>query len=591
MSAGTAWLPVKPDMRGFGSDLDRGVQTAGASAGGKFSDGFKSKLKVGAAIGAAFATAAVGNFLKGAITEASNLGESINAVNVTFGKSAEGILALGRNAADSLGLSRSQFNGLAVQFSAFAGTIAGKGGDVVGVMKDLTTRGADFASVMNIEVNDAMALFQSGLAGETEPLRKFGIDLSAAAVEAHAYKTGIAEAGAELTENQKVQSRYSLLMKQTSKTQGDFANTSDSLANSQRRLKANFADLQAEAGSKLLPMLEKLSGWALNDGLPALENFGSFIKDHKSELIALGFVVGGLTLLTAAHGVALNVAAAGGMAKYLASTRLISGSLKVWAAAQWLLNAAMTANPIGLVIGLLVAIGAALVIAYKKSDTFRAVVDKAWKVVGDGARWLWEKAIKPVVGFILKGLASLMDMWAGMLRALGKVPGFGWATRAAEKMENASRKVRALGEDVDRLDGKKAKITVDVYVPPLTAGERNTLNAIKQGNFIGGSGPNAPKQDPIQFKAAGGPVRGMRPYIVGEEGPELFVPRVNGSIIPNHRLGSSGQMLSGAQFGGAGSGGIAEGAIQITMPATATPQQSADAAGGRVLSALTALGV
>lgn len=174
---------------------------------------------------------------------------------------------------------------------------------------------------------------------------------------------------------------------------------------------------------------------------------------------------------------------------------------------------------------------------------------------------------------------------------------------------------------------KKAKITVDVYVPPLTAGERNTLNAIKQGNFIGGSGPNAPKQDPIQFKAAGGPVRearwnqrlqqgncrdynfqaarlwvavgdlrrdeqarGMRPYIVGEEGPELFVPRVNGSIIPNHRLGSPSALTA---FEG-GAGGADSGAnitINQNMPATATPQQAADAAGGRVLSALSALGV
>ena len=66
---------------------------------------------------------------------------------------------------------------------------------------------------MNLDVNQAAELFQSGLAGETEPLRKFGIDLSAAAVEASAYANGIAKAGKPLTEQQKVQARYALLMK------------------------------------------------------------------------------------------------------------------------------------------------------------------------------------------------------------------------------------------------------------------------------------------------------------------------------------------------------------------------------------------
>jgi len=39
-------------------------------------------------------------------------------------------------------------------------------------------------------------------------------------------------------------------------------------------------------------------------------------------------------------------------------------------------------------------------------------------------------------------------------------------------------------------------------------------------------------------KATGGPVSGGTPYMVGEKGPELFVPGSSGSIIPNHRLGS-----------------------------------------------------
>jgi hypothetical protein len=46
--------------------------------------------------------------------------------------------------------------------------------------------------------------------------------------------------------------------------------------------------------------------------------------------------------------------------------------------------------------------------------------------------------------------------------------------------------------------------------------------------------------------AGGGPVSGGKSYLVGENGPEIFNPGVNGSIIPNHSINSfSGGGLSG----------------------------------------------
>lgn len=44
----------------------------------------------------------------------------------------------------------------------------------------------------------------------------------------------------------------------------------------------------------------------------------------------------------------------------------------------------------------------------------------------------------------------------------------------------------------------------------------------------------------LMGRASGGPVTSGTPYMVGERGPEIFVPRGSGTIIPNHALGSSG---------------------------------------------------
>ena len=48
----------------------------------------------------------------------------------------------------------------------------------------------------------------------------------------------------------------------------------------------------------------------------------------------------------------------------------------------------------------------------------------------------------------------------------------------------------------------------------------------------------------IMGKASGGPVTGNVPYLVGERGPELFVPRSAGNIVPNHAMGGEASMTN-----------------------------------------------
>jgi phage-related protein len=256
---------------------------AATAAGTSLAGGIKG---LGGLVLGAFATLGIGalvasgvragiDALGSAVNEASDLNESLNAVKVSFGDASGEITKLGETAASRLGLSNVQFNGIATQFSSFATTIAGQSGNVTGVLDDLTTRGADFASVFNLEVNDALGLFQSGLAGETEPLRRFGIDLSAAAVESYAYANGIGTVGTELTEAQKVQARYASLMAQTAKTQGDFTNTSDQLANSQRVFNAELANIQATIGTAVLPVLTELMQTANSELIPTFKEMAT----------------------------------------------------------------------------------------------------------------------------------------------------------------------------------------------------------------------------------------------------------------------------------------------------------------------------
>ena len=213
---------------------------------------FKNSRAAQAAVGAAAAKIA-----KDSVDAASALEESANAVSTTFNAASSDIAALAEEAAQKYGLSQRAFNELAVGFSGFADKITGEGGNISATIDDMATRVADFASVHNLELSEAATKFQSALAGETEAMRRYGIDVSAAAVEQYALAAGLVESKSEMTEAIKVQARYGLLMQETDQWAGDFAATADGLANSQRILAANIEDLQAQLGQHLIPALSE----------------------------------------------------------------------------------------------------------------------------------------------------------------------------------------------------------------------------------------------------------------------------------------------------------------------------------------------
>ena len=288
------------------SKATKGANDSFKDLGKNFAKVGKNIAKVTAGIGIGLGVA-VASQIKPAIDAASDLEEATNAVQVSFGKASAGILALGEDAVNALGLSNTELFGISVQFSAFAKTIAGEGGDVVKVVEDIATRGADFASVFNITVPEALAKFQSGLAGSSEPLRAYGIDLSATAVKAYALEAGIIKQGEALTADQKILAAYELLMSDTSITQGDFANTSSSVSNQQKILAAKLEETRAEIGQKFMPIMQDMQGFILETVIPAFMEFYEAIIDPAGEAqTQLRFIGDSMSKFAETFGIASN---------------------------------------------------------------------------------------------------------------------------------------------------------------------------------------------------------------------------------------------------------------------------------------------
>ncbi len=106
--------------------------------------------------------------------------------------------------------------------------------------------------------------------------------------------------------------------------------------------------------------------------------------------------------------------------------RASAAASKAMAAATWLVNAALRANPIGIVITALIALGAAVVLAYRKSETFRQIVQGAWDKIKAAVAFAWENVIKPAfkaLGWYIEHVLApvFRFLWENVVK-----PVFGW---------------------------------------------------------------------------------------------------------------------------------------------------------------------
>jgi hypothetical protein len=165
----------------------------------------------------------------------------------------------------------------------------------------------------------------------------------------------------------------------------------------------------AEAAGKTLPGQLKIlqqefsnvAGALVGELIPPLTAVFKVFSEHKTAVVALAAVLGTMVTVVWAIGAATKA--------WAAAQAIAEAATVAWTAVQWLLNVALTANPIGLVVVAIGALVVALVVAYKKSDTFREIVDKAFNTIWEIMKkvYAWIKANWPLLLAILTGPIGL----------------------------------------------------------------------------------------------------------------------------------------------------------------------------------------
>lgn len=190
--------------------------------------------------------------IKDAIDISSSLTEVENVVRTTFGNYEKLIQDFSKTSIQDFGMSELTAKQVASRFQAMGTAMGFSQGKMADMSLQLTKLTADMASFYDMEQSDVARNLQAVFTGETEPLRKYGLDLTQATLKEWAMKQGLDADISSMTQAEKTMLRYQYVMANTAAAQGDFARTADTWANQVRILKQSFEQLASIIGGALI---------------------------------------------------------------------------------------------------------------------------------------------------------------------------------------------------------------------------------------------------------------------------------------------------------------------------------------------------
>jgi hypothetical protein len=193
-----------------------------------------------------------------AIKMASDQQEAINAVNEVYGSGAATVLAYGDAAAQSMGLAKAEYLSAAAVFGVYS-TAAGLAGQEAAEFANANLQlAADLGSFFNASTEDVTSALQAAYRGEFDALDRYGIMLNQTTLEQFALAEGIHDGNGAMTTQQRILATNAYMQQRAGAATGDFARTSNSLANSQKILRAQIKDVGAQLGNVLLPTVTRV---------------------------------------------------------------------------------------------------------------------------------------------------------------------------------------------------------------------------------------------------------------------------------------------------------------------------------------------
>lgn len=533
------------------------------------------------------------------IKSTAQLEQSLGGSEVVFGDFSEKIQKLAKESAVVMGTSQRQYldtaNKMASLFQG-AGFTVEKSFDLSSAAMQ---RATDVATAMGISTDMALESIAGAAKGNFTMMDNLGVAMSATSIEAYALAKGITKSYDAMTQAEKIGYAMEMFLEKTAKYAGNYAKENDTLSGSFQTLKGSWenflsgvegSDKQVvQAGANVTRVLGReipriMSSLAngvsgvyaeLKRTNPEFKKYSDIGEDAASNITK--------TIRAVMPLAPLVVAATASWAAYAVTVNTVRTATQLYTAAQVLLNRALTANPVGLLVGALTGLVTIFALVNSSSDNAKASQDRLNKAreYGKTANDNLINSENALKDAQLRVEGSTIAVERAQLNLTNAEAQYGIgsleAREAALQLKNAQRELEqantASKNATDsntqaQKDFAKAK---DEIVAAQNAVANATGNSASQYERLANTAKQAAKaqeeirkqggsstpQQQLQAsgfpslnipggRASGGPVSANTPYFVGENPDgslnstsELFVPRSSGKIINSKDLQSS----------------------------------------------------
>ena len=349
--------------------------------------------KIGAAVVAAFAVDKIVDFGKSLVEASATVAAEQSAFEQIMGDYSDTAQQKMNEIADTTGMVSTRLTPYMTSMTAKFKGLGYDIDDATTLAQDGLSLAADAAAFWDKSLDDSMGALNSFINGSYEGGEAIGLFANDTQLASYAVKQGIVSetkewANLDEAKKQATRLQYAQDMMAASGATGQAAKEADQYANVQANLTEKWRQFKAQIGEPILqnvaiPAMNKLSG-VVDKASVAYQKCTKWISDHKKELeIAKGVLIG----LTVAVGSFLLIMNWG---KIMATAKAALLGIKT---AMLAVNAAMAANPIGLVISLIAGLVAGFIYLWNTSEEFRNFWIGLWETIKTAASGVWE-AIK-----------------------------------------------------------------------------------------------------------------------------------------------------------------------------------------------------